>query len=354
MSNYDKSRDLLVGVDVGGTKVAVLVVEGQERVLSRVTMPTYLEGAEATVAGVVRAIRLALKAAGVDASEVGCIGVGVPGRVDPATGVVRHAVNLGWHELPLGERVSSELGVPCLLENDVRVAALGAQRYLGSAAPANMVYVSVGTGIAAGLVLDGKVYRGTHGMAGEVGHMIVEPDGPRCGCGARGCLEALAAGPAIARLGKAAARSSRDSLLRNYSTVTAAAVYEAARAGDAAAQGVTRKAGRYLALAIQQLVMAYDAECIVLGGGVSREGEAFLQPILHELERLRQDSALAHELLQPYMIRLLPPDYEAGAWGAVALAGSGRANAQQREQTAARKMSRMQKLVPSEPTTPLN
>ncbi|MDQ3930359.1 MAG: ROK family protein [Chloroflexota bacterium] len=353
MNGYN-SHDLLVGVDVGGTKVAVLVVQGQERVLSRVIMPTYLEDSEATVWGIVRAIRLALKAAGAEVGEVAGIGLGVPGRVDPYTGVVRHAVNLGWHELPVGERIASELGVPCTLENDVRVAALGAQLYLGSAAPANMVYVSVGTGIAAGLVLEGKVYRGTHGMAGEVGHMIVEPDGPRCVCGARGCLEALAAGPAIARLGKAAARSSKDSLLRKYSTVTAGAVYEAARAGDPAAQEVTRKAGRYLALAIQQLVMAYDAECIVLGGGVSREGEAFLQPILHELERLRQDSALAHELLQPYMIRLLPPDYEAGAWGAVVLAGRARASATHRQPVVENRMPRLHKLVPSEPTNPLN
>ncbi|HET6314704.1 MAG TPA: ROK family protein, partial [Chloroflexia bacterium] len=112
-----------------------------------------------------------------------------------------------------------------------------------------------------------------------------------------------------------------DTLLRNYAPVTAEAVYEVARAGDGAALGVTRAVGRYLALAIQQLVMAYDVECLVLGGGVSQQGEAFLQPILGELERLRQDSALAREMLQPDMIRLLPPDYGAGVWGGVVLAG---------------------------------
>lgn len=323
MSGNNGSRELLVGVDVGGTKVAVLVVDGQDRVRSQVTRPTVLGDVESTLSGIVAAVRDALNDAGAHISEVSGVGLGVPGQVDAATGVVRHAVNLGWHEIPVGERISAELGVPCALENDVRLAALGAQRYLGDTAPANLLYVSVGTGIAAGLVLGGKVYRGTHGMAGEVGHMIIEPDGPRCVCGARGCLEALAAGPAIARLGEEAARSRQDTLLRNYAPITAQAVYEATRRGDPAAQKVTRTVGRYLALAIQQLVMAYDVECIVLGGGVSRDGDAFLQPVLQEIERLRQDSALAREMLQPGMIRLLPPDYEAGAWGAVVLAGEG-------------------------------
>ncbi len=191
-------------------------------------------------------------------------------------------------------------------------------------------------------------------MAGEIGHMIVEPDGPRCVCGSRGCLEALAAGPAIARLGRLTARRSGDSLLRDYPSITAGAVYQAARAGDPAAQEVTRKVGRYLALSIQQLVMTYDVERIVFGGGVSREGEAFLQPILNELERLRQDSALAREMLQPGMIGLLPRDYEAGAWGAVALASRCVPSAGHRQRKAEARMASMKELVPAEPTNPLN
>lgn len=321
MSSYDGSPELLVGVDVGGTKVAVLVADRQHRVLGQVTLPTMLDGDEGTLSGIVAAIRQALAVAGARTSDVAAIGLGVPGRVDTASGVVRHAVNLGWHELAVGERISNELGVPCLLENDVRVAAMGTLRYLSSAAPGSLVYLSVGTGIAAGLVLDGRLYRGARGMAGEIGHMVIEPDGPRCACGTRGCLEALAAGPAIARLGQEAAGGTSETLLRNYAPVTAEAVYEAAWSGDQSALAVTRTVGRYLALAIQQLVMAYDVECIVLGGGVSQQGEAFLQPILGELERLRQDSALAREMLQPDMIRLLPPDYGAGVWGGVVLAG---------------------------------
>ena len=320
MGNAGVGRDLLVGVDVGGTKIAVLVVDGQYRVLSQATVPTALDSPQTTLACIASAVQQGVDLAGARMSEVRSVGVGVPGRVDPATGWVRRAVNLGWRELPAGSELSSLLGVRCLLENDSRLAALGARRLVGNPPPQHMVYVSVGTGIAAGLILDGRVYRGAHGLAGEVGHMVVAPGGPPCKCGARGCLEALAAGPAIARLGHEAAETSGDTLLHRFRPVTVEAIYQAAREGDAAAQEVTGKVGGYLALALHQLIMAYDMECIVLGGGVSRNGDAFLQPILGTLARLRDGGVLTGEMLQPDMVRLLPPDYEAGAWGAVLLA----------------------------------
>ena len=194
-----------MGVDVGGTKTAVLVADRLYKPLGHLTLPTAMDGAEAAFQGIIDAILRAVDGAGRNAQEIAAIGVGVPGRVDPSTGVVRKAVNLGWHELPLGGELSARLGAPCVLENDVRVAALGIHHYLGADAPANLAYIAIGTGIAAGLILNGELYRGTHSLAGEVGHMVIDPDGPLCACGARGCLEALAAGPAIARLGQQAA-----------------------------------------------------------------------------------------------------------------------------------------------------
>ena len=290
-------------------------------------MPTVLDSQESTIEGIVEAVQEGVARAGADISDVIALGLGVPGRVDPQTGVVRSAVNLGWRELPVGEILSARLGVPCLLENDVRLAAVGVQRYFGSDAPQNMAYLSIGTGIAAGLILDGRVYRGSHGLAGEIGHMVIEPDGPPCRCGARGCLELLAAGPAIAAMGEEAAEANPHSLLAKERPVTAETVYRAAEKGDEAARAITRRVGGYLALALQQLIVAYDVECIVLGGGVSRNGEAFLRPVLAELACLREGSALAGEMIQPEMIRLLPPDYDAGTWGAVVLAGGGLAEA---------------------------
>jgi glucokinase len=327
MNSRGQPRDLLVGVDVGGTKVAVLVVDGSYNVLSQIMLPTILDSPQATLASIKAAVQQGVEQAGAGLDRVAAVGLGLPGRVDTGTGLVRRAVNLGWEELPVGQLLSAQLGVPCLLENDVTLAAIGAQHYMGMSAAGgasrNMAYVSVGTGIAAGLVLDGRIYRGAHGMAGEIGHMIIDPGGPRCQCGAQGCLEAVAAGSAIARMGEEAAFSSRDTLLRLYRPVTAEAVYRAARDGDGVATAVIRKVSGYLALALQQLIVAYDVEYIVFGGGVSREGDTFLQPILVELASLREHSVLTGEMLQPDMIRILPSDYDAGAWGAVLLAGEG-------------------------------
>jgi glucokinase len=322
-NNHNASKSLLAGVDVGGTKVAVLVADGHYHVRGKVTMPTNLRGPNDTLSGIVVAVQKAVALAGASMDELAAVGLGVPGRVDPNTGLVRSAVNLGWQEVPVGETLSARLGVPCLVENDVRLASLGAQRYLGDEAPQNLAYVSVGTGIAAGLVLSGRIYRGAHGLAGEIGHMVIVPgsDGPLCRCGARGCLEALAAGPAIAAMGEKAAESDPQSLLCKYRPITAEAVYQAAGEGDGAAREIARRVGSYLALALQQLIVAYDVEYIALGGGVSRNGDAFLQPILDELAHLRQHSVLTGEMIQPEMIRLVPPDYDAGAWGAVVLAG---------------------------------
>jgi glucokinase len=311
------SRGLIAGVDVGGTKVAVLVVDRQSTVRGRATAPTVLSSPESTVAGIVAAIRQGLDDARARRSDLAAIGLGIPGRVDAQTGVVRLAVNLKWREMPVGERLSAELGVPCFLENDVRVAALGLHRHPTMRDVQNLAYVSVGTGIAAGLVLEGRLYRGSHGMAGEIGHLILQLDGPRCVCGSRGCLEAMAAGPAIARLGQEAVESGANTLLRDFHPVTAEAVYRAAAQGDVAAQAVAARVGRYLAQALQQLVMAYDVDRIVLGGGVSAAGEPFLRPIERELDLMREDSPLVRELLGPDLLHPLPTGYEAGTWGAV-------------------------------------
>jgi glucokinase len=314
--------ELVAGVDVGGTKVAVLVADRGGNVRSRLTVPTRLDGGpEETVNGIAEAVEESVRLAGRRMGDVGAVGIGVPGRVDPTTGVVRSAVNLGWREMPVGEALSKRLGAPCTLENDVRAAALGVQRYFGKDAPRDMSYVAVGTGIAAGLILDGRVYRGAHGLAGEIGHMVVEPDGRNCACGGKGCLETVAAGPAIARMGQEAAKKHETSALRKYKLVTAQAVYQAAEEGDEVASELAHKVGAYLALALQQLIVAYDMEMIVLGGGVSRAGDAFLRPLIEELARLRHGSALESEMIQPEMIRLLPPEYDAGTWGAVVLAG---------------------------------
>ncbi len=309
-------QPLRVGVDVGGTKIAVLVVDADDRVLAREISPTAAGAQEQAPAAIADAVTSTLAASGADLRSVSAIGVGVPGRVDPLTGTVTLAVNLGWSDLALGGELSRLLGRPCVLENDVRAAALGLHRRRVVGPVEDLAYVAVGTGVSAGVILGGRLHRGSRGLAGEIGHVIVERDGPACSCGEHGCLETFVSGPAIARRGQTAG-----------SAVTASDVYAAAASGDRVAGAIVDDVGRRLAWAVHLLVMTYDVERVVFGGGVSHAGEAFVAPIQRELERLRATSALAREQLAPGIVDVLPAGSDAGAWGAVTIAGLGHAGA---------------------------
>jgi glucokinase len=243
----------------------------------------------------------------------------VPGRVDPEVGSVTLAVNLGWHDLALGPELAARFGVPVAVENDVRAAAawLHARDAVDRS---DLAYVAVGTGISAGVILDGRLHRGPRGLAGEIGHVVLEQGGPRCMCGLDGCLEALASGRGIATIATAAVEAGASSSLVGRGPVTAAAVYEAARDGDALALEVVNTAGAHLARAIHELVMAYDVPRVILGGGVARAGRLFLDPVTRGLDDLRSRSELAREALPSRLIELLPPDADPGCWGAVFLA----------------------------------
>ncbi|MEO8230570.1 MAG: ROK family protein [Chloroflexota bacterium] len=329
MSNpaSDDGRPLLVGVDIGGTKIAVLVVDRHGEVRAREVAPTAVGPQDQAAGAVAVVVERALSSAGAATEEVSAIGVGVPGRVDPLTGTVTLAVNLGWSDLPLGEQLEARLGRPCVLENDVRAAVLGLhQRHVASGLD-DLAYVAVGTGVSAGVILRGQLHRGARGLAGEIGHVIAQPDGPLCSCGERGCLEALVAGPAIARQAHEAVASGEVTALSTVAEPTAVDVYQAVIGGDPVATRIADNVGRRLAWAIHLLVMTYDIERVVLGGGVSHAGAAFLEPIQRELDRIRRTSALAREQLAPGIVELLPAGADAGAWGAVTIAALGRAGA---------------------------
>ena len=315
-------RDLLVGVDVGGSKIAVLVVDGDLEIRGRLVVPTPVGSPDTAADHIATTVAAALEIARAGVDRVTAVGVGVPGRVDPENGVVSLAVNLGWQRLPLRDQLELRLGVPCAIENDVRAAAAGIRerRLLGEVK--DFVYLSVGTGISAGVVLGGQLYRGTRGLAGEVGHIVVDADGPICSCGLRGCLEMLASGPAIARLADDAIRSGRQSTLATCPTITAIDVHAAAAAGDALAAEIVADAGRALARAIHGLVMTYDVERVIVGGGVAGAGRPFLASIETALDATRASSELAAEMLEPGIVELLPDGSDTGAWGAITVARS--------------------------------
>jgi glucokinase len=299
----------VAGIDIGGTKIATLIVDADGAVLGRATHASSVGDQGGAVPAIAACLDQALAAAGLRRTDLVAVGVGVPGRVDPAKGLVTLAVNLGWTDFALRDALELEIGRPVVIENDVRAAAIGLheRHVIGDAS--DLAYLAVGTGIAAGVVLDGRLHRGARGLAGEIGHAIVEIDGPRCVCGQCGCLEAFASGPSIAK------RANADS---------AKSVYDAAASGDPAAIDLVDDVGRRLAWAVHTLVMTYDVQRVVVGGGVSHAGPSFEVPLRRELERLRAASDLAGALLPADIVDVLPPEAEAGAWGAVAVARTSR------------------------------
>lgn len=307
-----------MGVDVGGTTVSTQLVDAALQPVHELTVATDTSSPDATLESIAAGIERTLVEAGA-LGRLLSIGVGVPGQVDTAGGVSRMAVNLHWVDYPVAARLQDRFGAPVYLENDVRVAALGVHRFDNPAQVQDMVYVSIGTGVAAGVILDGRPLFGRNGLAGELGHFIVEPDGPLCNCGVRGCLETLVSATAVIRLGQAAGLGGQTGTSAP-ARLTAKMVYDAAAAGDVAAQQIVENVGARLGVALRNVLMAYDVDEIVLGGGVTHAGERYLAPILAEWERQRAISALARTMLKPEKLRIADPTRNMGAWGAVALA----------------------------------
>jgi glucokinase len=265
-----------IGLDVGGTKIAAYRVRRDGTVEARLREPTPPE-ADDIVSAMER------MASELVTDEVIVVGVGAAGLVEAGTGVLRYAPNLPWRDVPLGERVSKATGLPCLVDNDASVAAWAEYRFGAGQGSSDMLLVTVGTGIGGGIVTGGRVFHGAHGFAAEIGHIIVEPGGPPCGCGNRGCWEQVAAGRAIDRLGRIAAREQPDSLLAELAggdpdTVNGAMVTDAAMRGDDAARAVLAEVGRRLGEGIAGLVNILDPDVVVVGGGAVTAGDLLLDP----------------------------------------------------------------------------
>jgi glucokinase len=228
------------GVDVGGTKIVALRVGADGTELARAVRPTPADDMTATLDGLVAAL------GEVVSPEVVAVGVGAAGLVEEGAGILRFAPNLAWRDAPIGEVVARATGLPVVVDNDCTAAAYGEFRIGAARGATDVLYLGVGTGIGGGLILHGEVYRGAHGFAAEIGHIVVEPDGPMCGCGNLGCWETVASGTAITREGRAAAREHAPLAARaggDPDAVTGPIVVEAGRGGGAGARGLVRGAG---------------------------------------------------------------------------------------------------------------
>ncbi len=295
-----------LGVDIGGTKTAAVVLGGDGSVLALATTPSG-RGAADVVAQAVRVARLAMAEAG-GAAAVTSAGACIPGLVDPVLGTVRHAVNLDVDTLALADELGTALDMAVAVENDVKAAALGAHHLSGLGVESTLAYLNLGTGLAAAVVHAGEVVRGVDGVAGEIGHLPVGGD-VVCACGQTGCLETLASGSALQRLWPAAAENGWDLL-------------GSAARGDADAVLALESLCRGVALAVQVLVLAAGAHRVVMGGGLTALGDPLLDGIRAELRERSERSPFLASLDLPERVTFLASDVPVAAIGAARLASA--------------------------------
>lgn len=294
-------RQIRVGLDVGGTKVDAVAVTPAGDILGRLRRPTGW-GDDAVVESIVLAVSALADQTGFAVSDIASAGVGIPGLVDAASGRVLHAVNLGVESLDLAVRAQQALGVPFRVENDVKAAALGAAALRGMTG--SMAYLNLGTGVAAGIVVDGEIWRGARGTAGEVGHISVDPHGRLCSCGQRGCVETFCGGGALARAwGRPGALPVRD-------------ILDAADAGDAQALALRGDLYRGAAAAVRVLVLSADVETVIIGGGLTALGKRLEDGIRRSLLADAETSPFMRSLHLHERIEMLPSGSPAAAFGA--------------------------------------
>lgn len=252
------------------------------------------DGAERIVERIVRMIETTIAATraetGATREQFLGVGIGAPGPLDRESGIVLTTPNLGWTNFPLRDRISAAVRLPAALDNDANCATLG-EWWIGAArGTRHAIGLTIGTGIGGGLVLDGRLYHGASGIAGEVGHTSIDANGRRCKCGSYGCLEAYASGEAIATRAREAIEGETGALMaalvdNDVSRITAQTVYDAAEQGDAAARNVVRDTAHFLGTGIANLLNIFNPEVLVIAGGVTQAGDALFEPLRVEVRR---------------------------------------------------------------------
>jgi len=296
MAETISKNDFFVGVDLGGTKILAGVFTPALKCIGKSKLTTKAErGPEAVLDRIARTVTDAIDECDLSVKNCKGVGIGAPGAVDFEAGRVIFAPNLGWKDFPVQKELEKRLDLPVFLENDANIAALGVQERELGGKPRHLIGIFVGTGIGGGIILDGKLHSGAGHTAGEIGHMILEMDGPKCGCGNKGCFEALASRTAIFNRIQAAVKDGQKTILTDMlddklENLRSGDLRKAIRRGDKLVEQVVQDAAQYIGIAVSNLANLFNPDVIVLGGGVIAALEEEMFGIITEV---------AHDYMMP-------------------------------------------------------
>ena len=303
---FNARAKYIVGVELGETYLVSVLADLEINCLSRkkvaIKMTTEVDK---VINLLVESVRERIKQSKVNKGDILGIGIGVPGTLDTQAGIIKFSPNFGWKDVPIAEIIEKELGIPTFIDNGVRAMTLCEKWFGAGQGTKNFACIIVGTGIGAGLIINGHLYRGFEEAAGEIGHTTVLPEGPKCKCGNRGCLETLAAGPslvsrALNRVNEHLNSSLANTLNKNEGNITADMVIEAAKRGDSLACEIVQETGHYLGIGVANLINIFAPEVVIIGGWVAEQAGELL------LEAVRETIKNRVFMLSPEKIRILP------------------------------------------------
>lgn len=309
-------KNYVIGIDLGGTKICGALAKLDGTLVTTFTTPTKVEEGESSILKrIINVIDRVLKDSNKTPEDIKAIGIGSPGPLDTKKGIIITNSNLPFRNFNIVQPIEEKFGIKTYLDNDANAATIGEYMFGAGKDSENMIFVTVSTGVGGGAVLNGKVYRGNTSNALEIGHMTLLENGPRCGCGNNGCLEALSSGTAIARLAKEAIASGVETTLKQYDNVTSYEVFKEAETGDKTSKEVLDKALTFLGIGIANIITSFDPEIVVIGGGVSKAGDIVFSKVKEVVKQRCFPTLSENTKIVPAKLGT-----DAGVIGAVALA----------------------------------
>ena len=274
-----------IGIDLGGTNIVAGVVDENYKIISKASTKTNLPRPEKEIAADMARVSVqAVKEAGLDMNQIEWVGIGTPGIANSEKGIIEYSCNLGFDNTPMVDYIKEYIDKPVFIENDANAAAYG--EYVAGAAKGakNAVCITLGTGVGGGIIIDGRIYSGSNFAGAEIGHTVIEVDGPECACGRRGCFEVFSSATGLIRMTKEAMDNDKDTLMHKITAerngkVTARTSFDAMRMGDKTAKAVVDKFIKYLAAGITNTINIFQPDILCLGGGVCNEGDPLLLPV---------------------------------------------------------------------------